>query len=162
MNAPIIRPGTAQDADMLFEAEQICFRTPWTYEDLKNDLENPISRYLVMLDGDRLIGYGAFWLLMEEGHITNVAVLPQYRGRGLGKALMKALIQHASDSGARFMELECRASNEVARKMYHTLGFLRVGCKKGYYTDTGEDAIVMALIVMPPANASNDPFLVCE
>ena len=60
------------------------------------------------------------------------------------------------------MELECRVSNDVARKMYHNLGFLRVGLRKGYYVDTGEDAVIMALIAMPPANAENDPFLVCE
>ena len=157
-----VKSGSYENLHEIYEAEKICFRSPWALEELGNDLKNPISRYLLMREGDKLIGYAAFWLLMEEAHITNVAILPEYRGRGLGKKLMKDLIQLAADCGARFMELECRTSNETARKMYHSLGFLRVGSRKGYYTDTGEDAVVMALIAMPPANEENDPFLVRE
>ena len=157
-----IVPGSKKYLDDMYAAEKACFRSPWAREELAEDLEKPISRYLVMLENEKLIGYAGFWLLMEEAHITNVAVLPEYRGQGLGKRLVKELIQLASDCGAKFMELECRVSNDVARRMYHNLGFLRVGLRKGYYTDTGEDAVVMALIVMPPPNEENDPFLVYE
>ena len=89
----------------------------------------------------------------------SVAILPEYRRLGAGEALMRALMQTASNGGAKYMELECRAGNTAAKAMYHKLGFLRVGCRKGYYTDTGEDAIVYALIVMPTPHPEDDPFL---
>lgn len=148
------------DLDAIYGIQTSCFPSPWPYADLKRDVgENPAARYVGIYMEETLIGYGSFWLIMEEAHLTHVAIVPRWRRQGAGRALMRALIQAASDCGARFIELECRAANAPARAFYHSLGFLRVGCKKGYYTDTGEDACVFAFVGMPPAHAENDPWL---
>ncbi len=157
-----IRPLTLKDAKKAYALLKASFSMPGEYEDMVNNLSNPLTRAIGMFDGEKLIGYGAFWLLMEEAHVTHVAVDECFRGQGLGKELMVHLIQHASDCGARFMELECRRGNAVALSMYHKLGFLRVGFKKNYYPDTNEDAVVFALIALPAPNAENDPFLTKE
>jgi len=156
----LLKPG---DAGEILRIERLCFRTPWTYEQFESDLQNnPCARYLGLFDGGVLIGYAAVWLLMEEAHLMSFGIDPAYRRKGLGFLLMKRMISLSSDSGARFMELEVRTSNEAARRLYHKLGFLRVGCKKAYYEDNGEDAIVMALIAMPAPDAENDPLLITE
>ena len=154
---------TPESLDEIYKIETACFPTPWEYDVLKHDItENSCARYLgVYVDGV-LSGYGCFWLMMEEAHITNVAVLPAFRRQGAGETLMRALIQAAADCGARFMELECRASNKPAQSLYHKLSFIRVGCRKGYYTDTNEDAYIYALIAMPQPHPENDPYLQTE
>lgn len=162
MNELVIRPLTVSDAGKVYALLKASFSIPGEYEDTLNNLSNPLTRAIGMFDGDDLIGYGAFWLLMEEAHVTHVAILESLRGRGLGKNIMERLIQHASDCGARFMELECRRGNAAALSMYHKLGFLRVGFKKNYYPDTNEDAVVLALIALPAPNFENDPFLTKE
>ncbi len=157
-----IRPLTETDAQKAYALLKASFSMPGEYEDTVNNLSNPLTRAIGMFEGDQLIGYGAFWLLMEEAHVTHVAIDPSLRGQGFGREIMKKLIQHASDCGARFMELECRRGNTVALSMYHKLGFLRVGFKKNYYPDTNEDAVVLALISLPQPNFENDPFLTKE
>lgn len=156
-----IRTLDAGMAGEILRIENACFRSPWSIEIFEKDLtSNPCSRYLGLFDGETLIGYGCVWLMMEEAHVMSVCILEKYRGQGLGERLMKSLITLSAASGAMFMELEVRASNQAARSMYHKLGFIRVGFKKGYYEDTGEDAIVMALIAMPREDAENDPMLI--
>lgn len=157
-----IRPIGVTEAREAYDCIKNCFPMPGEYTDMVNNLQNPVTRALGMYLDGKLIGYGAFWMLMEEAHVTHVCVLEEHRGEGLGESLMRALIQHAADSGARFMELECRRSNERAVRLYHKLGFLRVGFKKNYYPDTNEDALVFALISLPAPNAENDPFLTRE
>lgn len=158
-----IRLLSASDAGEILRVERKCFRAPWTYEQFEQDLKNnPCARYIGLFEENTLIGYGAVWLLMEEAHVMSFCIDPAYQRQGLGEMLMKRLIALSADCGARFMELEVRRSNEAARSLYHKLGFLRVGCKKAYYEDNGEDAIVMALIAMPAGNAENDAFLITE
>ena len=100
--------------------------------------------------------------MLDEGHITNVAVAKEHRGKGYGKMVLEALIQLAADSGMSFMELEVRRSNTVAQNLYHALGFIDVGYRKRYYSDNNEDALVMVLTNMPEAHPENDPFIVEE
>ncbi len=157
-----VRPLTVSDSEKAYALLKASFSMPGDYQDTVNNLSNPLTRALGMFDGEKMIGYGAFWLLMEEAHVTHVAVLENLRGQGLGREMMHRLIQHASDCGARFMELECRRGNTRALSMYHKLGFLRVGFKKNYYPDTNEDAVVLALISLPAPNCENDPFLTEE
>lgn len=155
-----IRYLTGESLDEVYGIEVECFRTPWELGALERDLNtNPCARYMGVFRDGRLIACGCLWLMMEEAHVMSVAVRPAQRGAGVGERLMRALIQAAADGGARFMELECRAGNEPAKRMYHKLGFLRVGCRKGYYVDTGEDAYVYAKIDMPAGHPENDPFL---
>lgn len=155
-----IRYASVDDLEAILSIERACFPTPWEADVLAHDLsQNPCARYLLILENERVIGCGCLWLLMEEAHLMSVAILPAFRRTGAGEALMRALIQAAADGGARFMELECRRSNLAAQALYHKLGFLRVGCRKGYYEDSGEDAFVYALIALPAGHPEDDPFL---
>ena len=90
-----------------------------------------------------MAAYGGFWLVLDEANINNVAVHPDYRGRGISKLLMNTLIKMAADEGAKHMYLEVWSSNSVAQGLYRGLGFKMIGLRSGYYIDTGEDAIVM-------------------
>ena len=127
----------------LYRIETACFRSPWEWEALLKDFtENVCARYFAAFDGETMIGYGCLWLMMEEGHVMSLAVLPGWRRKGAGEAIMRELKICAKENGAQYLELECRKSNEEAQALYHKLGFLRVGFKKGYYDDTHEDAII--------------------
>ena len=100
---------------------------------------------------------GACGLVLDEAHVTNIAVRPDRRGLGYGKAITKALVQLAADSGMTWMTLECRRSNLVAQSIYRKLGFVDVGFRKRYYADNNEDALLMALEKLPEAHPENDP-----
>ena len=155
--AYILPPG---DIDAMLKIENASFITPWQRQDIEGDLNsNPCARYMGIYDEGRLIGWGCVWLKMNEAHLMTVAIEPSRRGEGHGKTLTKALMQAASDGGAVFIELECRRANTVAQKMYNALGFIRVGIRKGYYTDTGDDAFIYAHIALPKANWENDPYI---
>ena len=93
--------------------------------------------------GPSVVGYAGLWLMVDEAHITTVAVRQAFRGRGLGKALMLAMLDCARDLGARMVTLEVRKSNATAIKMYEELGFRQQGVRRRYYTDNGEDALIM-------------------
>jgi [ribosomal protein S18]-alanine N-acetyltransferase len=90
-----------------------------------------------------VVGYGGLWLMVDEAHVTSVAVHPQFRGQGLGELLMLSLMEVALRLNARFVTLEVRVSNAVARKLYEKLGFRQAGIRPRYYTDNNEDAVVM-------------------
>jgi ribosomal-protein-alanine N-acetyltransferase len=90
-----------------------------------------------------LIGYGGIWFAVDEAHITTIAVSPRYRGRGIGELLLNGLIDHAFDGGATMLTLEVRMSNTVAQNLYRKYGFQAAGTRKRYYTDNGEDALIM-------------------
>lgn len=89
------------------------------------------------------MGYAGLWLMIDEAHVTSVAVRPSYRGRGLGRLLMWGMFEIASNLGARWVTLEVRMSNTVARRMYEGLGFKDAGVRPRYYTDNNEDALIM-------------------
>jgi ribosomal-protein-alanine N-acetyltransferase len=90
-----------------------------------------------------LVGYGGLWLMVDEAHVTSVAVRPEFRGRGLGLLLMLSLEEIALRLGARWVTLEVRVSNTVARNLYQKLGFREAGIRPRYYTDNNEDAVIM-------------------
>lgn len=138
------RSMTMEDIPAICEIEQEAFTTPWTAGAFQNELtSNQFARYMVMeIDGE-VAGYGGMWLIMEEAHVTNVAVLKKYRGKKLGERLMRELQKTASFFGAVRMTLEVRPSNYVARALYEKLGFYSVGVRRGYYTDNREDAVIM-------------------
>jgi ribosomal-protein-alanine N-acetyltransferase len=94
-------------------------------------------------DSNAVVGYGGLWLMVDEAHVTSVAVHPFCRGRGLGELLMLSLMDVAMRMGARFVTLEVRVSNTVARALYEKLGFHEAGIRPRYYTDNNEDAVVM-------------------
>jgi ribosomal-protein-alanine N-acetyltransferase len=140
----IIRRMEMKDLDDIEVVEHLSFTTPWSRESFINELKtNVFARYFVAEKEKRVIGYGGMWLVLDEAHITNIAVHPDYRGRGLGERLMRSLMSFAVSSGATAMTLEVRRSNEAAKQLYRKLGFVEEGVRPGYYTDNGEDAIIM-------------------
>lgn len=153
----------ADNVDAVYEIEKKSFSVPWSYEAfVREATENQAARYTVLLEDGVPVAYAGVWFVMDEGHITNVAVDKAHRSKGYGEMVLKALIQLAADSGMAHMELEVRRSNTVAQNLYHKLGFIDVGYRKRYYADNNEDALLMVLINMPEGNPENDPFLQVE
>lgn len=145
---------TLADASQVAHIEAACFQTPWTLRDFEHEMsQNPVARYLVAEVDGQLVGFAGAHIILDEGHITNVAVLPGARGQGLGKKLLKALLQYAANLGARYLTLEVRASNAPAIALYKSFGFIKVSVRKRYYADSGEDALLMVCDQMPPAEA---------
>ncbi len=133
-----------EDIEQVCEIENLSFATPWSRESFESELsKNSLARYFVAKTDEKVAAYGGIWIVLDEGHITNIAVHPDFRGRHIGEKIVQALLQVAKDSKAVHVTLEVRASNEVARKLYKKLGFVDSGVRKGYYADTGEDAVIM-------------------
>ena len=140
MATETIRPMERADVNRVHEIECVCFRSPWSKLALAGELRNDVAHYLVMEADGVICGYGGMWVLFEEAHVTNVAVLPDYRGQGRGRRLMLAMMRHALKRGAEKMTLEVRENNTVAQKLYAGLNFEQNGFRPGYYSDTGEGA----------------------
>ncbi len=139
-----IRTMTIDDIDQVLEVEHASFATPWTRVAFENEiLNNRFATYFIAEDGEKVVGYSGVWIIIDEAHITNIAVLPDYRGLKLGEMLLRQLVLHAQACRSKTMTLEVRVSNEVAMNLYEKLGFQRGGTRKGYYTDNQEDAYVM-------------------
>ncbi len=141
-----ILPMRMADLDGVIEVETRSFPAPWSRQAFVQELtENHYAQYLVAREGDRIAGYAGMWVILDEAHVTNVAVHPDWRGCGAGEQLMRALIDRAVALGAIRMTLEVRVSNQVAQGLYLKLGFKPSGIRKGYYTETKEDALIMWL-----------------
>jgi len=139
-----VSPLSANDLDELVKIEEVSFPTPWSREAYESELnDNLLSIYLAAHQGERLIGYAGIWIIVDEGHITNVAVHPAYRQQGVGRLLMSHLAVAASARGVTSITLEVRPSNRPALTLYRSLGFIPHGLRPGYYTDTNEDALIM-------------------
>jgi ribosomal-protein-alanine N-acetyltransferase len=135
-------------ADIL-KIERVSFPSPWGREAFEHEMRNPLSRFWGILTDDGLVAYICFWVAAGEIHLMNIAVDPEARKRGLGRCLMGKLLQTGVEEGVRKIWLEVRPSNEAARALYSRIGFLEVGRRRRYYTDTGEDAIIMAFTLRP-------------
>jgi len=118
------------------------FPTPWSRTLLASELDQPGSIYLVAEIGGAVAGFIGLWHVMDEGHICTLAVDPDRRGHGLGELLVLAALKAAIDVGSDAVHLEYRVGNDPAARLYEKLGFERVGLRKGYYSDTGEDAVL--------------------
>ena len=153
---------TAADVDAVCAIEEATFARPWSRASIENELTNSCARYVVLRRGGETVGYAGMWLVIDEAHVTNVAIRKDLRGQGLGEKLMRALIQLAADSGMIWMTLEVRRSNAAAQGLYRKLGFVDVGWRKRYYEDNGEDALLMGLEHLTEGHPENDPFAVFE
>lgn len=136
---------TTEDAATVEEVEKASFGMPWSRESFWEEAANDKAYYLLALDDDKVIGYAGTWVLFDEAHITNVAIAPSCRGKGIGLELMRELMKIVKTLGANAMTLEVRPSNTAARALYEKLGFKSVGLRPGYYQDTGEAAMIMWL-----------------
>lgn len=123
--------------------EQKCFSDPWTKEMFEHELESALAVYFAALDGEDVVGYAGMWKVLDEGHITNIAVSPCHRQKGIGTLLLKRLADEAKSLGILLLMLEVRKSNEAAKRLYSANGFVPVGVRKEYYSDNHEDAILM-------------------
>jgi [ribosomal protein S18]-alanine N-acetyltransferase len=132
-----------EDIDEVLVIEALSFATPWSREAFTMEIcDNRCARYLVA-KGTKVLGYVGMWIIMDEGHITNIAVHPDYRGNKIGEALLKAIIKLASSIGITQMTLEVRKSNKIAQNLYLKLGFEVCGIRKKYYSNNKEDALIM-------------------
>jgi ribosomal-protein-alanine N-acetyltransferase len=139
-----IRAMELSDIDAVLAVEQVSFVTPWSRAAFVAEIDdNDLACYLVVEVDGQVIGYGGMWIIFDEAHVTNVALLPAFRGRGLGTMLMDSLCALAKALGAARMTLEVRPSNRAAQRLYGKLGFVACGVRPGYYTDTKEDAVIM-------------------
>lgn len=141
----IFREMALEDVPEVYKIEELSFFTPWSRESIKSEIANPLGTYLVALVEDKVAAYGGFWTVAPEGNINNIAVHPDYRGKGISRQLMQELIRLAGQKGVRSLFLEVRAANTVAQNLYRSLGFKMIDVRRGYYQDTDEDAIVMLL-----------------
>ena len=130
--------------DAVLHIEESWFAIPWTKADFEREMtQNQFAIYrIAVLDG-KIVGYAGMWHIVTEGHITNVAVLPEYRRQGIGNALIEEMIVIAEQKEMIGMTLEVRISNIAAQKLYTKYGFRPEGFRKNYYQDTKEDAIIM-------------------
>ncbi|AVX21400.1 MAG: ribosomal protein S18-alanine N-acetyltransferase [Bacillota bacterium] len=141
-----VRPMTREDVKRVAEIERLSFSIPWSEQAFFNELENnERALYLVVEGPPGVVGFVGMWCIVDEGHITNIAIHPDWRGRGLGKKLMEALLIEAERRGLVAVTLEVRPSNTAGQRLYRSLGFTVAGRRRGYYQDNGEDALLMWL-----------------
>ena len=153
MGELVIRRMRLEDVPVVAAIEKATFARPWSEESFRQELErNVAARYLVAERDGRVTGYAGAWIILDESHITNIAVAEDSRGQGIGLTLTRALLQYLSNLGAAYATLEVRVSNLRAQGLYKKLGFVSVGKRKRYYEDNGEDAYLMVCEHMPAAD----------
>ncbi|MBD2450139.1 ribosomal protein S18-alanine N-acetyltransferase [Nostoc sp. FACHB-152] len=143
-----LRSLTKDDLSAILELDRACFGGLWTIEGYQRELDSPNSELLGLfspLSSIKLLGMGCFWSILDEAHITILAIHPQYHRQGLGQALLYALLKTACDRGLERATLEVRASNVAAISLYQKFGFKTAGRRRGYYKDNGEDALILWL-----------------
>lgn len=140
----VFRYMSIEDIENVYMIEKASFSTPWSKEAFYNELtQNRFAKYMVVDMGDQLVGYCGVWVVIDEAHITNIAILPGFRGNKLGEKLLRKVMEEAKKLGASTMTLEVRVSNMIAQNLYRKLGFQNGAIRKNYYTDNKEDALVM-------------------
>lgn len=132
------------DIDSVLETEHLCYPTPWSRFAFDTELnENHYALYIVGKIGGRVIAHAGTWVVLDEAHITNIAVRPEWQAHGIGGKMLLALLSLARARGAERATLEVRKSNHTAQKFYEKYGFVFRGRRLRYYTDSGEDALIM-------------------
>lgn len=134
---------SSRHINQVYEIEKSSFAVPWSLESFQDDFKNHHTIYFGAFIGQRLVGFIGMHHILDEGHITNIAVLPCHRRMGIGDALLISLINHAIASNITAITLEARMGNAPALKLYGKHGFVFEGIRKNYYTDTKEDAVIM-------------------
>lgn len=125
------------------ELEKICFHDPWSERSIASELENPLSHWLVAMDGEKLVGYVGSQTVLGETDMMNVAVCPDYRRQGIAEGLILALTADLKARESHCLTLEVRDSNVSARALYEKLGFSEIGRRKNYYRNPKEDALIL-------------------
>jgi len=139
----------AADLDAVQRIEKVSFSSPWPSYAYRQEIENNrLAHYIVaraagQVVGGQVVGFAGMWMMVDQAHITTFAVDPAWRRQGIGARMVLALLRMAETLGARQATLEVRLSNMGARRLYERFGFRPVGVRPRYYTDNGEDALIM-------------------
>jgi ribosomal-protein-alanine N-acetyltransferase len=135
---------TTADISAVLAIEGLSFSSSWPQNAFVNEIrDNKLAHYFVGRLGDRIVAYGGIWVILEDSHVTTIAVHPDYRGRKLGEELLIHLLDEAIAARASWITLEVRESNETAQRLYRKYGFTVVSTRRGYYSDNNENALVM-------------------
>lgn len=143
MNDIEICPFTADCIDEVFHITALSFKVAWSVDSFNNELTNKFARYVIAKCNGKVIGYGGMWLIMDEAHITNIAVHPEFRRTGAASLILKNMVNICKSESVTSMTLEVRDSNIGAQKLYKNFGFISEGIRPKYYGDNKEDAIIM-------------------
>ena len=135
---------TQADLSAVLRIEATSFSTAWPANAFSNEIrDNKLAHYFVGRFDGRIVAYGGIWVILEDSHITTIAVNPDQRGLKFGEEMLIKLLDEAIARGASWITLEVRESNDVAQKLYRKYGFTTVSTRRGYYSDNGENALVM-------------------
>ena len=139
-----IRHMKIQDIDAVAYVENQCFNIPWSRKSFEYEvLENEKALYLIAEYNGNVLGYAGLWKILDEGHITNVAVLKPFRKKGIATLMLNRLFEMAREESINSFTLEVKRTNDVAIGLYENFGFKTCGLRKGYYRDTNDDALIM-------------------
>lgn len=138
-----ILPLTESLIEDVYIISKLSFTIAWSKDSIKKELDNKFARYIVVKQNNKIVGFAGMWNIVGEGHITNIAVHPKYRGIGLGNTVVKALLDICEKEKVCAITLEVRKSNIPAQNLYKKFGFVEEGIRKAYYMDNKEDAIIM-------------------
>ena len=138
-----IMPMEQTHVPQIAQLETLCFSEPWSEASVASELSNPLSCWLVAVEGEQVAGYIGSQTVMGESDMMNVAVAPDYRRQGVGEKLILALVDALKERGSHWLMLEVRQSNAPARALYAKLGFAEVGRRKNYYRNPKEDALIL-------------------
>ncbi len=138
-----ILPMTAAHIALIAALEQVCFSDPWPEAAVESELTNPLSLWLVAVEEGQVAGYVGSQSVLGEADMMNVAVSPEFRRRGVARALLLALERRLAENAVHSLTLEVRASNEPAISLYHSLGYVQVGRRPNYYHKPREDALIL-------------------
>ena len=136
-----IVPMTTEDAKALAELDKLSFAVPWSEKSFLEEANNQLARYFVAKDEEKIIGYGGIWLVSGEGNITNIAVHPEWRKKGIASKILEELIKSAESCEQIFLEV--RESNVAAIRLYEKHGFKNCGVRKNFYHSPVENGIIM-------------------
>ena len=134
---------TSAHTTQIAELEKLCFSDPWSENSIASELSNPLSFWLVALDGERVVGYIGSQTVIDESDVLNVAVTPEYRRQGIAQQLIEELSGELRARNVRILTLEVRVSNDAAIALYEKLGFRQAGRRKNYYFNPKEDAWIL-------------------
>lgn len=145
-----LSPAGYGDAEAITALESVCFSDPWSLASVESEMKKDSAVFLCAKSGEELCGYASFSHVCGVGSINNVAVAPFFRGQGIGRRLVAALMEKAQKLSLNELTLEVRETNLPARKLYESLGFAPAGRRKGFYAHPAEDAILLTWHIAPP------------
>ena len=134
-----------EDIDDILDISSLSFSISWSKDSYTQELTNPIARYLVGKIDNKVVGFVGTWIVLDEAHITNIAIHPNYRKQGIGSKLLSEFLDYCKSQGCASFTLEVRSGNKAAKALYEKHNFKQEGIRKGYYEDNKEDAIIMWL-----------------